>query len=48
MLGKSFFRLYEDPREFANAWIMPNDQQGFHRAGRLRKNLYQRFGVCRE
>src|SRR5215472_12082409 len=45
MLGKGIFGPQEETREFANAWIMPDDKQGFYRAGRLGKHVQQRFGV---
>ena len=37
----AFPAAHEKPREFANAWIMPDDQQGFHLAGCLRKKIPQ-------
>lgn len=45
MFGKSIIRPQQETREFGDAWIMPDDQQGFHLAGGLGKNLQQGFGV---
>ena len=39
MFGKSIIRPHKEMREFADAWIVPDDQQGFHRSWGLSKNL---------
>src|SRR6202011_4970264 len=41
----AFPAAHEQTREFAKAWIMPDDQKGFYRGGRSGKKVPQGFNV---
>jgi len=45
MFGKRNLRLDKEPGEFAYAWMMANQKQGFDRVRRLRRYLDEGLGT---